>query len=195
MKNSTHSYSSKGFTLIELLVVIAIIAVLAASGLTIGPNMIRNAKRVSTQATAVSVVNSIDQFFTDYSALPSSSNNPTEGAALVTSSGGTGVDVLRILAGEDLNSQNPKKIRYLNVKEANKGKDGIIYNGNAVSAMLDPWKQPYYIVLDYGYDEQITVNPGIPGTNVTLRGTRVAIYSLGVERPTTATAKTLAKTW
>lgn len=196
MKKPSKPFSRKGFTLIELLVVIAIIAVLAAAGFSVGPAMMNRAKKVSAQASATSIATAVEQFYTEYSALPSESENPSEGAALVTSKGGSGVDLLRILAGEDLNNQNPRKIRFLSGKEAKNGRDGIEYNsnGNSIEAMVDPWGQPFYIKLDYNYDDRLeNVDPTKSGVN--LNGRRVAVYSLGVNKPADANAKTLVRSW
>jgi prepilin-type N-terminal cleavage/methylation domain-containing protein len=202
MKTPSHSSSSKGFTLIELLVVIAIIAVLASATFAIGPAMMNRARKVSAQASATSINNAIEMYYTEYSALPTTSANsanPTE-VALTTSVGGTGVDIIKVLSGEDLLSQNPRKMRFLTGKEAKNGRDGFIYSGNLVNAMLDPWEQPFYIMLDYGYDELLTVRIATPRstpnpTVFTLRGRRAAVYSLGVDLPSAASASTLVKTW
>ncbi len=192
MKTSFHSTSPKGFTLIELLVVIAIIAVLASAGFAIGPAMMNRAKKLSGQATAVSIANSIEQFYTEYSALPDTGSNSSD-AEFKTDSAA----LLDILAGgSEAKSleQNPRKIRFLSVKEAKNKMDGAVYTSDKISAIYDPWGQPFFIVLDYGYNEQLTVSPQ-GSTAVTLNGRRVAVYSLGVKPPATANAKTLVKTW
>jgi prepilin-type N-terminal cleavage/methylation domain-containing protein len=196
MKKPSKPFSRKGFTLIELLVVIAIIAVLAAAGFSVGPAMMNRAKKLSAQAGATSLATAVEQFYTEYSALPSASEDPSEGTALSTAKGGTGVDLLRILAGEDLNDQNPRKIRFLSGKDAKNGRDGIIYNtnGSSIEGMTDPWGQPFFMVLDYGYDDQLRFDPG-PGSEVTLNGRRVAVYSLGVDKPGDATTKSLVRSW
>lgn len=196
MKIPTKPFSRKGFTLVELLVVIAIIAVLAAASFAIGPAMMNKAKKVSAQAGATSLATAVEQFYTEYSALPSASADPSEGAALSTAKGGTGVDLLRILAGEDLNDQNPRKIRFLSGKEAKNGRDGIVYssNGNSIEAMTDPWGQPFFLKLDYNYDDRLEdVDPTKSGVN--LNGRKVAVYSLGVQIPTDAKASTLVRSW
>ena len=193
MKIPSHSSSSKGFTLIELLVVIAIIAVLASAGFAVGPAMINKAKRTSAQATAVSIANAVDQFYTEYSALPDPGTNSSD--TQFDTSQSTGVKLLEILAGIEV-TQNPRKIRFLTAKEAKNGKDGIEYGsgGTSISKLTDPWGQPYYIRLDYDYDERMTVSPANSPAS-TLNGRRVAVYSLGVDKPAAANSKTLAKTW
>jgi prepilin-type N-terminal cleavage/methylation domain-containing protein len=202
MKTPSYPSSPKGFTLVELLVVIAIIAVLASATFAIGPAMMNRARKVNAQASATSINNAIEMFYTEYSALPTTTANnasPTE-VALLTSVGGTGVDIIKLLSGEDVLNQNPRKMRFLTGKEAKNRRDGFIYSGNFVNAMLDPWGQPFYIVMDYTYDESIPVRIATPRSSptttvFTLRGRRAAVYSLGVDLPTAASASTLVKTW
>jgi prepilin-type N-terminal cleavage/methylation domain-containing protein len=195
MKTPSKPFSRKGFTLVELLVVIAIIAVLASAGFAVGPAMMNRAKKLSAQATATNIANAVEQFYTEYSALPDPVSNSAD-AEFATDV----APLLDILAGGSLTKsieQNPRKIRFLSVKEAKNGMDGALYTGTAISKILDPWGQPFYIRLDYDYDEKLEFTPPTtpPSTKVTLNGRRVAVYSLGVKPPATANAKTLVKSW
>ena len=192
MKNPSKPFSRKGFTLIELLVVIAIIAVLASAGFAVGPAMMNRAKKLSAQATATNIANAVEQFYTEYSALPDPGSNSADNEFATDQA-----DLLDILAGGIRTrsiEQNPRKIRFLSVKDAKNNMDGALYAGTAISKILDPWGQPFYIRLDYEYDEKLTFNPGNTGS-VTLNGRRVAVYSLGVKPPATARPSTLVKTW
>jgi len=192
MNTPSHRSLSKGFTLIELLVVIAIIAVLASAGFAVGPAMMNKAKKLNAQATATSIANAVEQFYTEYSALPDPGSN-TADKDISTDSG----DLLDILVGgakAGSITQNPRKIRFLSVKDAKNGMDGALYSGTAISKILDPWGQPFYIRLDYDYDERLTFTPQ-GSTQVNLNGRRVAVYSLGVKPPATANARSLVKTW
>jgi len=192
MKNPSKPFSRKGFTLVELLVVIAIIAVLASAGFSVGPAMMNRAKKLSAHATATNIANAVEQFYTEYSVLPDPGSNSAEAQFATNVS-----PLLDILAGGILTKsieQNPRKIRFLSVKEAKNGMDGALYTGTAISKILDPWGQPFYIRLDYDYDEKLKFTPQ-GSTEVTLNGRRVAVYSLGVKVPADSNAKTLVKTW
>lgn len=196
MKTPSKPFSRKGFTLVELLVVIAIIAVLASAGFAVGPAMMNRAKKLSAQATATNIANAVEQFYTEYSVLPDPDtvSNSAEKEFTTNES-----DLLDILAGGSETKsieQNPRKIRFLSVKEAKNGMDGALYTDDAISKILDPWGQPFYIMLDYDYDEKLKVDPvaGSAPTS-TLNGRRVAVYSLGVKVPADSNAKTLVKTW
>lgn len=192
MKTPLKPISRKGFTLIELLVVIAIIAVLAAAGFSVGPAMMNRAKKVSAQASATALAGAVEQFYTEYSALPDPGSNSTDAEFNTSASGNA---LLRILSGENFNDQNPRQIRFLTAKQAKNGMDGMIYVSGNVSSMLDPWGQPFYIRLDYDYNESLTVDPSGTAPSVTLPGRRVAVYSLGVRDLPQASAKTLVKSW
>lgn len=192
MKTPSNRSLPKGFTLIELLVVIAIIAVLASAGFAVGPAMMNKAKRLSAQATATAIANSVEQFYTDYSALPDPGS--TSADTEFTSSDAALLDILAGGTKATSISQNPRKIRYLSVKEAKNGLDGAVYTGTSIDKIVDPFGKPYYIVLDYDYDERLTLNPGGTGS-VTLNGRRVAVYSHGVRGTDIITTKTLAKSW
>ena len=191
MKNQSKQSFKSGFTLVELLVVIAIIAVLAAAGFAGGRAAMQKAREVSAQATATSLVTAIDQYFSEYSALPDVGSSEVNTA--------TQPELLNILAGLESGTdiQNARKIRFLSLKEAKKGKrDGLVYDGTGdnITGLYDPWGEPYYVVMDDDFDEKLQIDPqGSPAT--TLNGRRVAVYSLGTDKPSNANSGTLVTSW
>lgn len=197
MKTPSSRTAKHGFTLVELLVVIAIIATLAAAGFAGGAAAMNKARKVSAQAAATSVATAVEHFYAEYSALPDPVGTSAADAEFSTTST-NGIKLLEILSGVDTGDQNPRKIRFLSVKEAKNDKDGVEFgtDGKTISGMYGPWgiKQPYYIVLDYDYDERLTVSPP-KGTSATLNGRRVAVYSLGVANSGDAKPNTIVKTW
>ena len=195
MKTPSVSRFRKGFTLIELLVVIAIIAVLAAAGFAGGTAALNKARKVSAQAAATSVATAIDQFYTEYSSLPTGAETPP-----MATNSAAGVRILNILAGiETAPIENERKVRFLSLKEAKSGnRDGVVYNTGTppqITGMFDPWGLPYYIVMDANYDERLAISPGNSIPAVNLNGRRAAVYSLGVKNTGDANASTLVKTW
>jgi len=199
MKTQNKNISHSGFTLVELLVVIAIIAVLASAGFYAGASAMQRARQVTAQATATSVVNAIEQFYSEYSALPDPASDGTDADTQFDTKIGNGVKLLNILAGLETGTeiQNEKKVRFLTLKEAKGGKrDGVVFSasGDRIESLFDPWGEPYYIVLDYDYSERLNVAPqGSSATN--LNGRRAAVYSLGTDTPAEAKRNTLVKTW
>lgn len=194
MKRLPEKSKQRGFTLVELLVVIAIIAVLAAAGFAGGSAAMNRARKVSAQSVATSIATGVEQFYTEYSALPEVAGT----APYSTDLNGKGVDILNILAGKDSGTpvQNARKIRFFSAKDAKGVRDGAKFNGDLFTALYDPWGQPYYIELDADYDDTLTFTPqGTPASLVTLRGRKVAAYSLGVANPGDSNASKLAKSW
>lgn len=189
--------TSHGFTLVELLVVIAIIAVLAAAGFAGGHAALNKARKVSAQSVATSIATGVEQFYTEYSALPDVEGD----TKLSTASGGKGVDVLNILAGKEGDPpQNARKIRFFSAKEAKgvapNARDGATYgSGDAFTGLYDPWGQPYFIELDTDYDDTLEFTPDGDNSAVTLRGRKVAAYSLGVDTPADSNSTKIAKSW
>lgn len=195
MKSSSKKNVNRGFTLVELLVVIAIIAVLAAAGFAGGAAAMNKARKVSAQAMATSIQIAVDQFYTEYSALPDPGTNDSDKEFNTTS--GEGITLLEILAGVDDGDQNARKMRFLSGKEAKNSKDGIKYglNGDSIVGMYDPWGQPFYIWLDYDYDERLSFTPQGLSKTYKLNGRRVAVYSQGVAQSGDAKPSTLVKSW
>jgi len=199
MKKSSEKSTDRGFTLIELLVVIAIIAVLAAAGFAGGIAAMNKAKKVSAQSVATSIATSVEQFYTEYSALPDVGTASGDATALSTDTGGDGVKVLNILAGQEsiASPQNARKIRFFSAKEAKGNRDGAKYVGtsNEFAGLFDPWGKPYFIELDANYDHTLTFKPNTKTSSFTLRGRKVAVYSLGVADSGDTADNKLAKSW
>jgi prepilin-type N-terminal cleavage/methylation domain-containing protein len=192
MKNLPQKSTERGFTLVELLVVIAIIAVLAAAGFAGGSAAMNKARKLSAQSVATSIATAVEQFYTEYSALPE-----VGAATNLSTDTGAGVEVLNILAGQETTTspQNARKVRFFSAKEAKGNRDGATYGtGNILTGLYDPWGQPYFIELDDDYDDTLEFTP-TDNLPVTLRGRKVAVYSLGVPKGDKSNSSKIAKSW
>lgn len=143
---------------------------------------ISKAKKTTALATETAVESSITNFYKDYGTLP---KVPTE----VKTNTPAGVELLTILRGMETSAtlQNIRGIKFLSVREGKNGKNGLIYDpsGAFIVGLYDPWGNPYTVVLDHDYDEQLHFTYG--GRTVDLRGRRVAAYSPGKDgKPGTA---------
>lgn len=205
MKIQIHQPKHRGFTLVELLVVIVIIVILAALGFAVSTGVLQKAKMVSSQSSATNLANSVEAFYSEYNVLPSPfAGAPDDDNATAFKTDATdGIEVLEVLSRMEDDTddmQNDRKLLFLNVREAEKGRsNGIVYNstGDGVVGLFDSWGQPFYIVMDYGYDSrlQFPVETSAYSYNVTLNNKRVAVYSLGTDVPGDAKRKYLVKTW
>lgn len=173
----------KGFTLVELLIVISIIMVLAALGFAGVQTALKNAKKVETLNIATNLQQAIQNYYDEYGSLPTSNATGTP----LTTTTGEGVTVLRVLLAQEGSGTgvlNTRGIRFLDVKQAKGKKGGIDYaGGTTVSGLYDAWGQPFYIVFDDDYNDEIP-NPNSKGSgdSAIIRGPKAVVYSAGADR-------------
>ena len=201
MKTPSRGNINQGFTLVELLVVIAIIAVLAGAGFGAGRAAMEKARKVSGQAAATAVVTAVDQFYTEYSALPDPTGSSTTDSN-IDSTSASGVALLEVLMGKEDGTtvQNDRKINFLSLPTAKgssaaNSRGGVYYTSGDPASLRDPWGEAYTIVMDLDYDDQIVAQPGNGISSTTLNNVRSAVFSLGVKDSDDADSSTLVKTW
>ncbi len=198
----THSsHTPRGFTLVELLVVIAIIAVLAGLVSPMAISMFQKAKKTTCLATATAIEMAVNNFYTEYASMPSTEPTGTTTAAPLKTNATEGLDLLRVLLGIEPSTAspmyNPRRIKFLSVKEGKADSNGLIYksDGTDITGMFDPWGGPYNIILDWDYNDKVDAQT-TKGTKVTLNGRRVAVFSDGADWASTgAKATDDIKTW
>ncbi len=197
MKTRLHR-ARRGFTLIELLVVIAIIAVLAAAGFAAANAAMNKARATSAKATASSLQQAVEQFYNTYGSLPNVGNAGGNQDSEIETDGGDGVELLQILLGKETNTgansgvQNPRGIKFLEVKDGKGRRDGLAYSTDktTVIGLYDPWGNPYNIVLDTDYNDTLEFTLD---ERERLNGKRVAVFSIGPDR--NRGTKDDVKTW
>lgn len=142
------------FTLIELLVVIAIIGILAGILMPATKKVWGRGKETRAEADIHALKVAIGQYESSYGYLPDTSSN-TDVAKNTGDS-----TFLDILAGPG----NKRNIQFLEPRTDDSGNN----------VFLDPWRNPYQIQLDTGYNNQVT----IPGSGKKVKSS-VAIWSYG----------------
>ena len=183
MKIPTLNRPFRGFTLVELLVVIAIIAVLAAMGFAGAQAALNRAKKMKARKICVTMDQAVLGFYDDYGHMPGLGDANAD-RELVTDID-AGIQLVTILLGYEKDSdemENPKKVRFFEAPEGKSKRDGIQYgagSGNTVEGLFDPWGEPYRVLLDGDYNEQLK-NPFTgTGNSAILRGKRVVTYTYG----------------
>jgi prepilin-type N-terminal cleavage/methylation domain-containing protein len=162
--------SCKSFTLIELLVVIAIIAILAGLVFPAIGTVRNNAKKSKASSEAQSLKAAIIMYESEFSVWPVKSSGQSGDALL------NDTDYKSMC--EALTGANSKKMIFYEV--------GAGYDDN--KGILDPWGNPYMVILDFGYDGKLdnidavkAVNDVKKSTSTGLRS-KVAVYSYGAPK-------------
>jgi len=183
--------ASRAFTLVELLVVISIIVVLMGLLFPVAGSVMRSAKKTQAKNDALQIASAIKGYYTEYGRFPidSASNDET-----LTNSGDLG-DVYKILLAspkndDDVQEYNPRLIVFLDAKDAKNGRGGI----DDDYVFLDPWGQPYQIVIDANYDNEIPSLPSPFSIDRPLRDT-VAVFSPGDPEEKKDEEKRAVTTW
>jgi len=137
------SYSIKSFprpaafTLIELLVVISIIAILAGLAFPAVNGAIESGRKAQARNDVHQIASAIRTFKLEYKKLPEPGSE------------------IRVLVGEDVDGQNPKRLVFLEPKNARGTPPKA---GYLDGKMYDPWGNEYVITLDDDFDNKITYN-------------------------------------
>ncbi len=154
--------SSRGISVLEVLIVIVVLVILVSLlfPAVSGPPP-DSSRKAQAKNDVVQIATAVNAFETEYGRLPG------------TNSGGVGGEVLATLLGSNT-TLNPRKIVFLEVNTAKKGKSGLS-NGNFV----DPWGGIYQIAYANGANHKVTV-----GTNGIEIKKKVGVWSdpdLGTE--------------
>ncbi len=190
-----------GFTLVELLVVIAIIAVLAGAGFAAARAAIEKANKTTALATIVAIEDAVNQFYTEYGALPT---DITTDGVVDTGNNADGQKFLNILLGKETVDPplNTRGIKFLSVREGKAkgsgGTKGVIYNPDGTAkGLYDPWGGSYKVILDADFDDRVDPKPkGGGGPASPLNSRRAAAWSDGADGvDTTGKAADDVKNW
>lgn len=181
-------FRRSGFTLVELLVVIAIIALLAGVALPSFGSIFKKMKREQARTLGVQLVNSVKNYYTEYSKYPLPADySGGEVAPLRTDEILTGA-----LMGTN-EEMNPKRIRFMpDLKSVEPGGGFGLLTAGELITVVDPWSEEYYVYMDADYSGDID-NPDTTSTTTKLyQG--VLVFSAGEDKDP-STWEDNIKTW
>jgi general secretion pathway protein G len=165
---------SNGFTLVEVVVAIGIIMLLA-SLLMGGLNAaMRRARKTRARRSVALITTAWKAYYADNRRFPDASFSG-EASVEITEMNAVAIQILRGPSGDDqyddpeYQAKNPREQEYMDFHKA-------------VTEYLDPWDNPYRIILDdeggAGYDGVINV-PTLGGGGTEDVRQSVAVYSIG----------------
>ena len=143
---------------------LVVVPVLAIAGFAGGTVAIAKAKEITAQAAATSLQTAIEQFYVEYSTMPTAANKlDTEMDA----------SLVRVVTGVD-KTLNPRSIRFLSLPSITSKKGGM---DPVTQQLFDPWGNGYQVIIDVHSSGSITVTRGSIVETVT--GRRAVVFSLG----------------
>ena len=154
-----------GFTLIELLVVISIIAILASLSIPVVGRAIESARRAQANTEVSSLATAIRAYYNEYSRFPQQG----EGIGEYIDGNGELMNILRAINGPgNVNhANNRRRIVFMEIAERS-------LSEGSPADFVDPWDDPYRVVVDINFDNQINVPQ-----HGTLENRLIAVWSLG----------------
>lgn len=131
---------------------------------------------VEGQVMARALAEALTRFYHEYNRLP-------DGPQTLTTDSKAGAELLMVLSAQGpaaAGPQNPRKIVFLEVKEAKGLRGGLVYApapSDEILGMYDPYGQPYHVVLNTNYDPVFEFD--YAGTMIRLPAEKAAVFSAG----------------
>ncbi len=168
----------KGVWFWSILALIPILVVVAGLRFLADRLILDNPVNGKALAVCTELEQAIQHFYDDNGTLPVE----LDGDSVFSSNSQMGLEMLRVLMNQESRDHplNGKGVKYLNVKQGKRNKDGLIWNeaGTQITGLYDPWGGPYMIALDGDFNESITVQPKAQKEPRTLQR-RVVVWSNG----------------
>ena len=165
-----------GFTMVELLGVIGVIAVLLA---ILFPALV-GASRKGKISQALSECSGLDSalqsYYREYGVYPAIGSS-TYDSGLESTSGGleTDKDLVAILRGENLFSQNPRRLTFMDIPQDQIDADDA--DDPDDGPFIDPWGEPYRFMCDFDFNGTLEITLENGESLEMRRG--VGVWSLG----------------
>lgn len=134
---------------------LGIVGILAAIAIPTGKVVLQKARAVQAKAVLTNLLIGVKGYDIEYNHFPVSDG---ESAPLQVHD-----DWLEALLGNEL-KLNPRKVRFLEIQTAKPGTGGLAPAGSG-HVVLDPWGNPYVMLMDTNGDGKIN-NPEKPGSTL-----------------------------
>jgi Tfp pilus assembly protein PilE len=179
MRRSPNGLS--GFTFFEVLTVCVLIAILAGIGYPSIISILERARKTQAANEEQQIVTAVNAYYSEYGKYPLPAGTTAD-----TTYGSGGISnselfyTLRAVDGGTMNAgnaANPRKIVYIQPPISKTGTKGGINSTTGI--WYDPWGSPYNVMIDGGYDNQLTPNPYIDAPGGTTLYLGVIVWSFG----------------
>lgn len=167
------------FTLVELLVVIVIIVTLASFGMIAANTARSKADAMKAKKVATDLSMAIENFQTEHNGIvPLDSFSSSDKDEKVRTDNRN--NLMRILINKETTDRsdrvNQSGKTYFTAEEVSARVNGMYLKDGEV-CLYDPWRNPYYIIMDTDGDEEI-LDPSDHMNKRTVRK-RVIVFSMG----------------
>lgn len=120
---------------------------------------ILKAQRTSAMTAMAQLQAACEDYYEEYQQLPLGSKAVNDAERLTT--GAKGLTLMSALVGlKSAEDENYKEQNFFAFKAAKEKKDGLLRAKNSAQ-LFDPWGNPYYVLLNYDYDQELREPQGI----------------------------------
>ncbi len=184
---------SAAFTLIELFVVMAVVGILLGLAFPAFNSVQNSARKTQAKNDLVQIVTAVNAFYTEYGKYPTAAISDATAKVGGGTSNLSGA-LFNDLRGLTTTLGNTRQVVFISPPEAKDQTNPR--NGIATAAtnrqLYDPWGKPYFISMDWNYDNQIP-NPYTADTGAgsdTIRQGVIA-WSLGNDKQSQTASGTI----
>lgn len=170
--------SQRGFSLVELLVVITIIGILTSIAIPIGNKVRQRGAMVHATQAATQLRTALMNYKSEYKRFPQLQGG--EGDTEIETDGSSGLitALLAVPNAPATEKYNRRKIPFFSGRPAKTSRSGGIVRNGAECKLNDPWGNPFIILYDSDYNNELEVPSG-EGEGTKRVSLTVAVWSYG----------------
>ena len=170
-----NKFYRKHYTIIEMLVVISILGVLIAMGAPAAIRMMSKQKSTVAKQEIQAIIQAFKAYEAEYGRLPFATTQTTDIVTSVASHAKNSMQLINELLDNSA-TDNSRQIKFLKWgdkfdKDADKDGGSGEPDGAKPDNWLDPWGNPYIVMIDYDYNGLIEESAGDGGIDLDGDGT------------------------